>query len=211
MSVASIVMHLAVGEKVNEVLNLDKKLFTLGNIAPDITKNTGIERSVTHFTDDYSNIPMVDKFFSKYKDCLSGPYEIGYLVHLITDELWFKEFIPNYELDNFFILKDGEKVGVDKKVFLKLLYNDYNYLNQEVLDYYNLDLSVFYDEYEFPDTVIEEVPKMFFRTLVDGAGALHYERYSESDYVLTLENVIAFIEYATSYVLDRLKDYGILK
>lgn len=146
---ASSLIHMAVAKRVNEVLKLEnEKQFLFGSIAPDIAKMVGSTRKKSHFIleNEDTSIPNIERFLNKYQKYLKNPYELGYYVHLVTDVLWFDEFLPNFLEDNYLISKTGEKIKFDEDELLEILYNDYTNLNSEVLSYYNLDLSLFYEK-----------------------------------------------------------------
>lgn len=202
---ASALIHMAVAKKVNEQLKMDEKFFLLGSIAPDIGKELNIPRKISHFKGE-DGLPNLELFLKKYKNEINKPYELGYYVHLITDYFWSTEFITNYDKKDIYVLKDGKKVNISREKFNNLIYNDYTNLNRLILDYYNLDLSIFYDEYEFPNTMIDEIPKDKLRLLVDKMGLICSKDYSNTEYILSLENIIHFIEYAAIYVIDKLEE-----
>lgn len=204
---ASALIHMAVAKRINERIKYDEKILFLGVIAPDIGKDINIPRNVSHFTEGDNSVPDIEKFLEKYKDKLDRPYEMGYYIHLLTDVIWHGDFIKNYDEKSNFVLKDGQKVYITKDEFGKLIYNDYSNLNGRLLDYYDMDLSVFYDEYEFPEIFIEEIPKQHLRTLIDKMGLICSKDYSNKEYVLSIENVIHFIEFTVLYVWDNIKKY----
>lgn len=207
---ASALMHMAVAKKVNDKLKCDERYFFLGPIAPDIGKELKIPRKITHFTDGTTDTPDLNKFYQKYHSELNNDYELGYFVHLIVDVLWFEEFLKNYKSDDSCILKNGEKINVSEEEYCKLIYNDYTNLNAKLLDYYDMDLSIFYEEYDFPKTKIEEIPYDHFRVLLDSMSLIVSNISKPKDYMLSLENIVHFIEYSSVYVLDKLEEYKII-
>lgn len=204
---ASALIHLAVAKRVNEVLKIEnEKHLLFGSIAPDIAKMVGSTRKKSHFIleDEGTDTPNIERFLGKYKKYLNEPYELGYFIHLVTDVLWFDEFLPNFVQDTYLINSWGEKIKFEEDELLEILYNDYTNLNKEVLSYYNLDLSLFYEEFEFPHNHIEEVSEEHFQDVIDKMGMIS-KNLSNASYVLKIENIIHFIEYATIYCLDELK------
>ena len=65
---ASAVIHLCVAKEVNKYLNMDEKYILLGSIAPDIAKQVGQTKEISHFLDhtNEDDIPNIDKFLAKY-------------------------------------------------------------------------------------------------------------------------------------------------
>lgn len=207
---ASALIHMAVAKRVNERLNRNEKHLLLGTIAPDIGKDLNISREISHFTEDAKVTPNLDLFYNKYKNDLTDDYELGYFIHLIVDVLWFEEFLKNYRNEDNFVLKNGETIYITEEEYCKLLYNDYTNLNSQLLDYYDMDLSLFYNEYEFPKNKIEEIPYSELRRLVDKMGLICSGDSSSKEYALSIENIVHFIEYSAIYVMDKLKEYNII-
>lgn len=204
---ASSLIHLAVAKKVLESINVDnEKHYYLGAIAPDIAKKVGIGRNRSHFIKDGENTdtPNVIRFLNKYKKYLTNSYELGYYIHLLTDVLWFDEFLPNFVKDGCLVSKMGELIHFAEDELLEILYDDYSNLNPQLIEHYNLDLSLFYEKFDFPKSYITEVSEEYFQDVVDKLGA-YCIKECNSNFVLQLENVIHFIEYACVYCLDELE------
>lgn len=206
---ASTIIHLAVAKRVNEELKLNEKEFFLGAIAPDIAKIVGLPRSHTHFvTGDNLDIIDIDYFLSKYKSTLKNTFELGYYVHLLTDILWFEEFIGNYVTEHGIRDKEGNELELDEDTVKMMLYNDYTNLNTQVLSYYNMDLSLFYEELNYPHSNIEEFKDEYYPKLIEKMGILSQNLVNNS-YFLDITAITHFIEYATIYCLDRIKELDI--
>lgn len=206
---ASALIHLAVAKKVSESINIDnEKHYMLGSISPDIAKMVGLTRKVSHFIPDDGDTPHIDLFLNKYKEYLNNDYELGYFVHLLTDVLWFDEFLPNFVKDGCLVSRTGELLKFDDDELLSILYDDYTNLNPEVLSYYNLDLSLFYEKFLFPENHIEEVPSKYFQDVIDILGGICTKECT-TNYVLQFDKVSHFIEYATVYVIDQLHKLNI--
>ena len=109
------VIHLAVAEKYLEK-HLNKKEnyneFIEGVIFPDSVE----DKSKTHYGDgsSHSNLP---KFLSKHS--LDNSFNRGYFIHLLTDYLFYNKYI---------------------EVFSKDIYNDYDLLNNKLIDKYHVVL-----------------------------------------------------------------------
>lgn len=204
---ASALIHLAVAKKVAEKINIENdRHYLLGSISPDIAKFVGSQRKVSHFIPENSDsdTPNIEIFLSKYKNYLNNDYELGYYVHLLTDVLWFSEFLPNFVKGDCLVSRTGELLHFPEDELLAILYDDYTNLNPEVLSYYNLDLSLFYETFSFPENHIEEVPAKYFQDVIDVLGGICTKECA-SNYVLNFEKIVPFIEYASIYVLDELK------
>ena len=92
---ASSVIHIAVANEINKKLNRNTSQLLIGSVAPDISKIVGDTKRHSHFLDNNdTNIPNIDKFLKKYQSKLDNDFVLGYFIHLYTDYLWFKYFIP---------------------------------------------------------------------------------------------------------------------
>lgn len=205
---ASVIIHLAVAKKVNEVLKRNQHDLFLGAMAPDAAKLVGSSRKISHFiTTPDSDTPEIDVFLSKYENDLDDTFVLGYFIHLVTDVLWFKEFLVNFVNDNTITTKTGEKIELDEKEVLDIIYNDFTSMNQEVEKYYDLDLDDFYNAYEFPKSKIREFPETYFYEVLDKIKLIN-ERKSNYSYLFNINQVVPFIEYAAVYCLDEIKKVG---
>ena len=202
---ASALIHLAVAKKVNEKLKMDENPFLLGSVAPDIAKAIGFGRAKAHFVTEYgASSPDIDFFLSKYKEYLKNPYEMGYFVHLLTDKLWYDEFEKNYVNDLVVTDKEGRCFTLSEEEIYKVLYNDYSNLNVQLLDYYNMDLSLFYQGFDWPESHIKEIPSEYFGVLLEKIGDMCVLS-SKRTYILDIASIVHFIEYCTIYCLDEIE------
>lgn len=205
---ASVIIHLAVAKKINEVLKRNQNELFLGAMAPDAAKLVGSSRKISHFiTDLESDTPEIDVFLNKYKDFLDDTFVLGYFIHLVTDVLWFDEFLVNFVSQNVITTKRGEKIEMDEKDVLDIIYNDFTSLNQEVEKYYDLNLEDFYKISEFPKSKIKEFPEDYFYYVLDKIKIIN-ERKSNYNYLFNINQVVPFIEYAAVYCLDEIKKVG---
>lgn len=150
---AGYVIHLAVGKvyaRYNEIEDIAS--FEKGIIDPDILKEQGLE---SHY-DSKTITPKINKFIE-----ISGiktSYDEGYLLHLVTDYIFYNRFLPFFDTR---------------------LYNDYDILNKIITEKYNVkipkelqdkakfksgELSILNEE----DTLdfIEKVGKINFRKML---------------------------------------------
>lgn len=208
---ASAIIHIAVAKKVNDIINRNKKDLYLGAIAPDAAKIIGIDRNITHFIkEDNVDTPNIAYFKQLYLDKIKSDYDLGYYIHLLTDELWFSEFLPNFVLDDETIIDpSGEKVSLVGITIGDIIYNDYTNLNAKIIDYYNLDLKLFYEEFEYPSPTIKEVPECAFPQVIDKMGLI-IANSTKYNYILKLDKITHFVEYATVYVLEKLTEDNLI-
>lgn len=94
-------IHLATTKKILEKINIENKNdFIFGNILPDILNgylikdvSNIVSHSDTHYdTYKQERFSSYKKFYELYKQDLDNKVVLGYLVHLMTDNLWNKEF-----------------------------------------------------------------------------------------------------------------------
>ena len=165
---ASSLIHIAIAKKVNEVFKRDLTKFLIGSIAPDISKLIGESKEKSHFLDKNSDdLPNLDLFLKKYKNNLNDDFVLGYYIHLYTDYLWFKYFISEIVNKDCVRTLDGSLVKIDKKTIWKYIYDDYTNLNIQLVDKYDLDLKIFYNELPDMEPIIEEIPMHKLNIVVD--------------------------------------------
>ena len=204
---ASISIHLAVAQNVNKILKRNEKEFFLGAIAPDIAKFVGLDRKETHFIkkEDNTDTPNIELFYNKYKKYLNNNYELGYYVHLLTDKLWFDEFLPNFIInDNTILDKEGNEITLKGISIDDIIYNDYTNLNVQIIDYYNLNLSLFYEKFNYPNNNIAELPSKHFDDIINKLSSMCTTN-TENNYIINIEKIVHFIDYCTIYILDNIK------
>jgi len=196
---ASSVIHMCVAKKINEKLKYNENMLLLGSIAPDISKHVGETKTRSHFFDDNENVD-IDKFLRKYKDKLTHPFIMGYFIHLYTDLLWEKYFISDIIEKGTIKLLDGSEVEHTTEAYKKLIYNDYTNLNILLIDEYNLDLSLFYEEAIVPDIFMEEIPVERLHLLLEQTDLIIQNTKINKAYTFELENVIPFINTCTDLI-----------
>lgn len=150
-------IHIKIAQDINENLKLDKNLFMIGSVLPDLYENI-YNHSLSHFKTNSKNHQFYNKelFISKYD--INNPVILGYLVHLLTDE-----FYNSYVKNNYFIIENGKLSGI-KKINGEVLYdepNEITYLKQLEFGKYDKFLMTNKDFYLFDDfSVIDKIPKI---------------------------------------------------
>ena len=209
---ASSVIHMAVANEINKVIKKDTHKLLIGSIAPDISKHLGETKVKSHFLDsEDTDIPNIDNFLNKYKDKLDDDFVIGYYIHLYTDYLWFKYFMSEiYNEENNMITKlDGSIVKCNGNMLSIYIYNDYTNMNMKLLDEYNMDLSIFYEEIPYLENIIDEIPMNEIKTIVDKTSIIIKNSKEHKDFVFNIENIKKFIERSTELILAQLKELNI--
>ncbi|MBR4230535.1 MAG: zinc dependent phospholipase C family protein [Bacilli bacterium] len=203
---------MAVAHEINKVLKKDDSKLLIGSIAPDIAKQIGETKKKSHFLDDdNSNIPNIDRFLFKYKNNMNDDFVLGYFIHLYTDYLWFKYFIPEiYDSNNNMISKvDGNTVKCNGKMLEMYIYNDYSNLNTRLLDEYNMDLSIFYNEVPFLENIIEEIPMDKIRIIIDKTALIITKSKEHKDFLFNMTNIKNFINLSVELTMAKLKELNI--
>lgn len=201
---ASSVIHMCVAKKINETLKIkDENMLLLGSIAPDISKHLGESKTRSHFFDDNENVDM-NRFLEKYKKKLNHPFMLGYYIHLYTDYLWEKYFLSDIVQNGAIKLLNGEKVPENQETYKQLIYSDYTNLNIILLDEYQLDLSLFYNEAIVPNIEMDEIPVDRLYKLLDYTGVIIANTKKEKAYTFSLENIKPFIETSSHLILAKI-------
>lgn len=205
---ASVIIHLAVAKRVNEVLKRNQYELFLGAMAPDAAKLVGSSRKISHFiTDPNGDAPELNVFLDRYEKDLDDTFVLGYFIHLVTDVLWFDEFLVNFVNNNIITTKTGEKLKLDEKDVLDIIYNDFTSMNQEVEKYYDLNLDEFYKLPSLPKSKIKEFPETYFYEVINKIKIIN-EKKTNYNYLFDINQIVPFIEYAAVYCLDEIKRVG---
>ena len=208
---ASTVIHMAVASEINKVIKRDYNKLIIGAIAPDITKCLGDTKLYSHFLDEVgNNIPNMERFLDKYKSNLNDDFVLGYYIHLYTDYLWFKYFIPEI-CDNDLITKlDGTVVKCNGRMALQYIYNDYTNLNSTLLDMYDLPLNIFYEDIPKMEQIIEEAPVDKLHLIVDKTGVIIENSKVKKDLVFNVDNIKSFVDTSVDLTIAKLKELEVV-
>ena len=202
---ASSVIHICIANEINKTINRDSKKLLIGTIAPDISKLLGETKFYSHFLDNVNNnIPNINKFLDKYGNYLNDDFVLGYYIHLYTDYLWFKYFIPNIIKGNYIKELDGTLVEYTEKIFKYYVYNDYSNLNNQLIDRYNFPMKIFYEEIPYIPNIISEIPIDRLNLIVDKTGILIEESKKGKKYLFKIDDIITFIESSKKTILKEL-------
>lgn len=198
---ASTIMHIAVADllykKIKDKININYYEYILGSISPDISKIINEPKEKSHFLDNNNGIPNIDKFKEKYKENLNNSFDLGYFIHLYTDKLFYEDYYPLFIEDKFFtsIIKCLDKTILkvrpeDKR---QMLYNDYTNLNKQLIEEYDLNLDIFFNELIIPDTTITEIPIHKLNYLLDNASIIIQNISKEKAYIIDITSIKSFI------------------
>ena len=202
---ASAVIHIAVASEINKKLKRDNNKLLIGTISPDISKFIDKTKLESHFLESLdNNIPNMDRFLTKYKDKLNDDFVMGYFIHLFTDYLWFKYFVPEFYHDNMITKLDGTVVDCKGQMLGLYIYNDYTNLNTSLLDEYNLDLKIFYNELPELENIIEEIPMNKLNIIINQMAIIIENSKKNKDFIFNIENIKTFIKLSTDLILAKI-------
>lgn len=204
---ASAIIHLCIAKEVNRYLGMDEYQILLGSIAPDISKQIGETKEISHFL-DHSNeddIPNINNFLTKYKNDLQDPFTMGYFIHLLTDKYWFRDYIYKF-IDRYATSQSKKKLTYT--AIKDVIYNDYTNINIDLIDRYTLPLDIFYTDFRRPNSKINEIPLDKLPILIEKMGLIIEESKEEKTFMFDTREINSFIEETTKYII---KDIQMLR
>lgn len=204
---ASSVIHICIANEINKTIKRDSRRLLIGTIAPDISKLLGESKFYSHFLDSpNNNIPNLNKFLDKYGNYLEDDFVLGYYIHLYTDYLWFKYFIPNVIKGNYIKELDDTFVKYTEKSFTHYVYNDYSNMNIQLINKYNFPMKIFYEEVPFIPNIISEIPMNRLDLIVNKTGVLIEEAKNGKRYLFEMEDIFSFISTTKGIILKELEN-----
>lgn len=209
---ASAVIHLAVAKVLEPYLKINnRKDYYLGSIAPDIAKQIGRTKKESHFLyNEKEDVPNIKMFTDKYPNFYKNDFDLGYYIHLFTDKLWFDKFISNLTQSNSIKLIDGTIIKTTPEELTDLIYSDYTNLNVKVIEEYDMDLSLFYEDFQLPKTDITEIPSEKLDILIDKMGIIIENSKQDKNYIFDIYLIKEFIEKTKERILEELKTYELI-
>ncbi|MEG1145975.1 MAG: zinc dependent phospholipase C family protein [Bacilli bacterium] len=201
---ASALIHMCVAKEINKKLQMNEKELMIGSIAPDLGKLLGQTKDKGHFLefDRYtSNLPL---FLQKYDT--SKPFEMGYYIHLFTDILWFRDFLPKYTTKNLIRLNDGKVLELCFKDRLEMIYRDYSSLNNFINSYYGLNLDFLKEPYVEIKSNITEIETNKINLLLKETNTIINASEEKELLVFKKEKIIEFINYSAKIILEEVEN-----
>lgn len=104
---------------------------------------------------------------------------------------------------------DGSIVKCNGNMLSIYIYNDYTNMNIKLLDEYNMDLSIFYEDIPYLESIIDEIPMDKIKTIIDKTSIIIKNSKEHKDFVFNIENIKKFIERSTELILAQLKELNI--
>ena len=204
---ASLVIHLAVANEINHRLKRNNDMILLGSIAPDLSKQIGDTKFHSHFLNNIDdNIPNMDIFLSLYKKYLDDDFVMGYFIHLYTDFIWFKYFIPEIFRNNTLTKLDGSTINCDKDEMMYYIYNDYTNVNKDILEIYKIDTSIFYKEPIKINNIIKEIPIDKLDIIIKQCANVIDNSKNNISYTFDVNHIIQFITACTDLIYGKIQE-----
>lgn len=206
---ASAIIHLAVAKKLLEKIHVENEYdYYLGSIAPDIAKQIGEKKDKSHFIiNTKEDIPNIRLFTKRYPTFLYNSFNLGYFTHLYTDKIWYEEILPKFTNSASLKLLDGTILNLDEKEIKSIIYSDYTNINIKIIEKYDLDLKLFYNEFIEPKTTIKEIPINELDILINKMGIIIENSKQEKTYSLDEYLVYNFIEDAKDRIINEIYKY----
>ena len=210
---ASSMIHVAVCSEINKKLKRNSKQLFIGTIAPDISKLVGEDKLYSHFLDNVEvSVPNLKKFLNRYISYLGDDFVLGYYIHLYTDYLWFKYFIPEIydESKNLITKMDGSVVNCHGRMAEIYIYNDYTNLNEHLIKKYNLNFEFLNNEKIAMRDIIKEAHMNKLYLIINKTKELYEGSKIDREYVFNSENIDNFISLAVKIITADLEELKIL-
>ena len=208
---ASAIIHLAIAKQVKEKSNLkidNLKDYYLGSIAPDIAKQVGTSRDESHFIyNTREDIPNLKLFIKRYPTFKYNSFELGYFTHLYTDKEWMEKVYDNIVSNSSIKLLDGTTIQTTPEEMKNMIYSDYTNLNIKIIDKYNLDLSLFYEDFQIPKTNIREIPIEKLDILINQMSIIIENTKENKAYTFDIDIIKEFIDKISDEIIEELKKY----
>lgn len=208
---ASSMIHLVIAKKIKEKANIkmdNEKDYYLGSIAPDLSKQIGKNKIESHFLINTKNdVPNIKIFTKRYPTFKYNSFNLGYFTHLYVDKIWFEEFIPTLTDFDSIKLLDGTVYSTEPKEITQMIYSDYTNLNIKLIENYDLDLSLFYEDFVVPKTNLKEIPVDKLDILINKMGILIENSKEVKAYSFDLYPIEEFINKAIDEIVEELKKY----
>ena len=115
------------------------------------------------------------------------------------------------EITNYSIIKtlDGKELKLSKEEICKYIYNDYTNINIRVINEYNMDLKIFFNELPEIKKIIEEIPMDKLQVIIDKAGNIIMNSTNGKNYTFDIKNIKQFISFTKDLIINKCKELGI--
>ena len=206
---ASAIIHLSIAKELLKYIKVDNiKDYYLGAIAPDISKQIGKSKIESHFIiNTKDSIPNIDIFVKRYPTFKYNSFDLGYFIHLYADKIWFEDFIPSISNTDSIKLLDGTTIPIPPDEVNKMIYSDYTNVNISVIEKYDLDLSLFYEEFKTPKTIIQEIPIDKLDILINQMGIIIENSKRDATFMFDMNLINNYIDKTVKEIKEVLENY----
>ena len=194
---ASAIIHIAVAKELEKILKVKNTYdYYLGSIAPDLAKQIGRTKEESHFLfNSYKpGVPNLKMFLNKYPNFRKNEFDLGYFIHLYTDMEWEDGFIDKLVDDQCIKLLDGTTIETTREEIQQLIYSDFTNLNIRLIEEYDIDLSLFYEDFKEPKTTINDIPTDKLDILINKMGILIANSKEEKTYTFDIYDIKEFVK-----------------
>ena len=210
---ASAIIHICIAHEANKILKINEKEFLLGSISPDIAKQVGLNKKKSHFIEGnryYNSNPSLDLFLAKYENTLNNPFNLGYYCHLFVDYLWYGSYYLRYAIEQKLYYLDGHSKCLSSEELQNEIYKEYERLNLKIINQYDLDLSLFYEEPPIIESNIEEIPIDKLNVIIEKMGIIIENSKIDTNTIFDEESIYEFIDLASKLFIKHLKEIRII-
>ncbi|WP_142829625.1 zinc dependent phospholipase C family protein [Planococcus soli] len=184
------VMHMIIADHVSKQLEItDKQLFLLGGIAPDAAY-TIAKKSQSHFyegrLDDGTRHVNYNRFIEKYPLDIQSEFGLGYLIHLISDDVWLKQVYFRNDLKN--------RTDADPQL-LDRWHSDFRKLNGKLITHFDCEnlRNELMDTFLLSTNISE----------IDTENLQQFKEETIGDFKFSKEELVSELEvYAVEEILD---------
>ena len=207
---ASSLIHVAIASEVNKRIKRNESALLIGSLAPSLYKQVGGRKQITHFIDEqFGDIPNIKLFLDKYKSYLKDDFVLGYYLHLYTDYLWNKYFLPEIYTHNLITTLNDKVVRCNKEEMKRYIYSDYTNLNTKIIEMYDINLNVFYNDPPHFRKIIEEIPMDRIHLIAKETSVIIENSKKKKQYLFDAGNIKQFIDTSVLLILSKLEELGI--
>ena len=150
---------------------------------------------------------IIKLFIKRYPTFLYNSFNLGYFTHLYTDKIWYEEILPNFKSFSSLKLLDGTIFNLDEEEMKSIIYSDYTNINIKIIEKYDLDLSLFYNDFIEPKTTLKEIPINELDILINKMGIIIENSKQEKTYTFDEYLIYDFIEDVKDRIIDEIYKY----
>ena len=200
-------MHLIIAEHVAEKIKIsDRPRFLQGGIAPDAVHGRE-QKTKSHYyegsVDNGTRRVNYEGFIQKYKEQMKDEFILGYVVHLVADDVWMKDIYFKKDLKN--------RIDADPSV-LEKWHADFRKLNSMLVGQFDCaGLGQQLATAELPEPLIEEIEINNLREFTEETlGDFQTAKvFSSKDLeIYSVEEITGYIKSATEHAVRVCRSLG---